>query len=131
MMTADRLNTGPCPVAPLVPEAIALIRALKRYDDHDCADLWRKTARRLEALETAAAALPATSSDGVFFQACIAFGSTDWWDTFSKDEAKEQKAKRDVMVRALGNLALAHWSERVAALGQYYMTFVVDEAQAA
>lgn len=130
MLTAERPHIQ-CPVAIQIPEAISLIRLLHRYDQHNCADLWSKTSERLDALESAIAVLHARSREGLFFQACIAYGAADWWDTFEPEERAEQQSRKALQAKALGNMAEALYTEDLSVLADYYMTFLLADVRAA
>lgn len=121
MLTADHTATTDCAVAPMAVEALGLVRALRRYDEHNCHDLWSRTAARLEVLETAAATAHAASAEGRFFQTCIAVGALDWWDTFEAAEADEQRRRRDVAIRAMLGVALASYRPTMGPLADYYL----------
>lgn len=131
MMTAAALNSFSCPVAAMIPEVIALIRAMKRYDDHGAQDLWSKSAARLAALEDAVATLRPASTQGMFLVACVAYGATEYWEEFTPEEEAAQKAQRNQQKSALEGLAMALYSEDVAVIGEYYMTFALQYRAAA
>ena len=131
MMTAGCPNTVPCPVGALIPEVIGLIRAMRRYDDHNCSDLWAKSAERLAALEGVAATLRPTSMAGMFLSVCVAYGATEYWEEFTPEERAAQMKQRRQQKVALESVALALYSEEVAVIGDYYMTFAIQDRQAA
>ncbi|WP_303717601.1 hypothetical protein [Brevundimonas naejangsanensis] len=129
MMTAAPACNTPCPVAPMVHDAIQLVRQLNRYAEHNCDDLWSRTSARLDELTQAASMLKATSPQGLFFQACVALGELDVLDSLlegGEASAAEKKARR-----ALEKVALALFSDELSVLADYYLTFAFKDAVAA
>jgi hypothetical protein len=114
----------------MVPEFISLVRACNRYDQHDCPDLWRQSADRLEAMEQAASLLRATSRDGLFVQACVALSALSIVES-RDDSSLEAGAANRMAVDALTSIGLACYGEHLAVLADYYMTVTFAYARAA
>lgn len=87
MFTADRPTSTPCPVAPLAHEAARLIRSLHRHDGVS-PHRYDAATSRLSHMERTACDLPARSQEGLFYQACIAYGAVEAVHSWVPDEDK-------------------------------------------
>lgn len=87
MFTADRPTSTPCPVAPLAHEASRLIRSLHRHDGVS-PHLYAAAIGRLSNMERVACDLPAQSQEGLFYQACIAYGAVEAVHSWVSEEDK-------------------------------------------
>ncbi|WP_436355680.1 hypothetical protein [Brevundimonas sp. CEF1] len=129
MMTAAPASTTPCPVAELAHDAIQLVRQLNRYDQHNCSDLWDRTASRLGELEDAASLMTARSSQGFFLQACVALAEVGVLESLAS--GAEAAAAYTKARRTLERVALAHFTDDLSVLADYYLTFAFKDAMTA
>ncbi|MFC5346260.1 hypothetical protein ACETK8_15750 [Brevundimonas staleyi] len=131
MHTAEQTPIPTCPVAATIPEALSLIRAIRRYEAPHCFELLAKTNERLDALEAAIVHLHATSTTGLFFQTCLAMRGAGWWSIYDQDDIVMERAQHRALNAVLRSMASSLYSEAVAVLAEHYAPEVVAEVRAA
>lgn len=118
MFPADQSSSTMCAVAPLAHEAVQLLHARRRYVDKSD-DLLMAVLARLDQLEEAASLGRATSSAGLFFQACVALAGMSIVEGFVDDPQRSQAGHR-LAENSLIGLALATYTEDLRMLADYY-----------